>query len=207
MKLYIFACIFFIYNILNGQKKEYQSFRKGDFPEGIYMTLEDVLNKTPTSTTEVYYKSPAKSESDHLPQKVYFYEKQNNEKIRKPLAVSYQGELYFQTYKKYTNKDDRGFLPDQFSRFCKVTGYGRFLYFEENMSDGWAKALISTSITSRPKAVVLDAEKKEFNILPDCDDLNDFLFDHEIPSVPCDPDKFNIEEARNKIKKVNEPYQ
>jgi hypothetical protein len=28
------------------------------------------------------------------------------------------------------------------------------------MSDGWAKALISTSITSRPKAVVLDAEKK-----------------------------------------------
>ncbi len=126
MKLYIFACIFFIYNILNGQKKEYQSFRKGDFPEGIYMTLEDVLNKTPTSTTEVYYKSPAKSESDHLPQKVYFYEKQNNEKIRKPLAVSYQGELYFQTYKKYTNKDDRGFCPISFQDFVRLQATAGF---------------------------------------------------------------------------------
>ncbi|PWN70034.1 hypothetical protein C1631_008525 [Chryseobacterium phosphatilyticum] len=211
MKLYIFVCISFIFTITNGQKKEYPSIQRGDFPEGIYMTLEDVLNKTPSSTTELYFKTALKDDSVN-PEKVYFFDKTNDQKVRKPVAVSYKGEMYFQIYRKYTNKDDRGFNPNAYSRFCKVLNYGRFLYFEENMSSAWAGGLLDV-INSRTKliggntkGIVLDLENKEFNLLQNCDDLNDFLFEHEIPSVPCDPSQYTIGDLRKEMDKINKPY-
>ncbi|AZA80752.1 hypothetical protein C1637_11990 [Chryseobacterium lactis] len=212
MKLYIFICIFLIFNIAAGQKKEYPSIKKGDFPEGIYMTLQDVLNKVPSSTEEVYFKACEKCDSINLPEKTFFYFKQKDKKVKIPLAVSHKGELYFQTYRKYTNRDDRGYDPDQYSRFCKVINYGRFIYFEENMRGTWSKAFLGAvspltySINGRTKGIVLDVENKEFNILQNCDDLNDFLFEHEIPSIKCDPEKFNIGDLRKEIDKINTPY-
>jgi len=72
MKSYILFCLLFIFNIAAGQEKEYQSIKKGDFPEGIYMTLEDVLNKKPSSTEEVYFKACEKCDSLDLPEKAFF---------------------------------------------------------------------------------------------------------------------------------------
>ncbi|MGH1519833.1 hypothetical protein [Chryseobacterium sp. JK1] len=212
MKSYVVPIFFFIFSITFGQKKEYPSIKKGDFPEGIYMTLEDVLNKKPSSTEEVYFKSSQKTDSLTLPEKALFYEKQKDKRVRLPLAVSYKGEMYFQTYRKYTNRDDKGYDPDQYSRFCKVLNYGRFLYFEENMKGLWSKAFlgaltpVASSINGRTKGIVLDLENKEFNILQDCDDLNDFLFSHEFPSIACDSDKFTIKDLRAKINEINTPY-
>lgn len=39
----------------------------------------------------------------NLPEKAFFYFKNNNKKVKFPLAVSLKGEMYFQTYRKYTN--------------------------------------------------------------------------------------------------------
>nr|WP_315026316.1 hypothetical protein [uncultured Chryseobacterium sp.] len=212
MKLYIFTFFLLIFSKAAGQKKEYPSVKKGDFPEGIYMTLEDVLNKTPSSKEEVYFKSSAEHDSIHLPEKVFFYNKQNNQKLRKPLGVSYKGEMYFQTYRKYTHSEDKSYEANVSSRFCKVLYYGRFLYFEESLRNIWTSGILS-ELNSRThlmsgsnKGIILDLKNKEFNILQNCDDLNDFLFEHEIPSIECDPGKFTLEDVHKKIEEINKPY-
>ncbi|RXM40514.1 hypothetical protein BOQ62_06045 [Chryseobacterium sp. CH21] len=80
MKLYIFSFLICIFNLTAAQEKQYQSIKKGDFPEGIYMTLEDVLNKKPSSTEEVYFKTCEKCDSIAMPEKAFFI---LNKKIKK----------------------------------------------------------------------------------------------------------------------------
>lgn len=212
MKLIFLPFFILIFTLGFGQEKEYQSIKKGDFPDGVYQTLEDVLNKKPTSTEELYFKPSDKKDSIGSPEKVFFYFKEKDKRVRIPLAVSHNGELYFQTYRKYTNKKDKGYDPDQYSRFCKVTNYGRFIYFEENMKGLWSKALmgnlspITYSIEGNIKGIVLDLDNKEFNMLRDCEDLNDFLKQHQIPEIKCDSDKFTIGELRATIDEINKPY-
>ncbi|MBV8328022.1 hypothetical protein [Chryseobacterium sp.] len=213
MKLYIFAFLFLIFNGITAQKKEYLSIKKGEFPEGIYMTLEEVLQKTPSSAEDIYFKTAVKNDAATLPDKVFFYDKQDDRKIRKPLAVSYKGEMYFQTFRKYTNKEDKTYEADVYSRFCKVLSYGRFLYFEESVRSIWNKGLLSELnsltqlISGNNKGIVLDLKNKELNIFRDCDDFNDFLFEHEIPSAQCDPDRFTLKDLRKKIDELNASYQ
>lgn len=212
MKHSILFCLLFIFNMSAGQEKEYQSIKKGDFPEGLYMTLEDVLNKKPSSTEEIYFKACEKCDSLNLPEKAFFYFKQKDKRVKFPLAVSHKGEMYFQTYRKYTNKEDKGYDPDQYSRFCKVINYGRFIYFEENMKGLWSKAFLGTlspltySINGKTKGIVLDLENKEFNILQNCDDLNDFLSAHNIPEIQCNSETYTIADLRAKIEEINLPY-
>lgn len=60
MKLKMLFSFLLIFNIIIAQKTEYQVIRKGDFPEGVYMTLEDVWDKKPSSTDEVYFETNEK---------------------------------------------------------------------------------------------------------------------------------------------------
>lgn len=212
MKSFILPLLFLVSNFVNSQETANKFIRKGDFPEGIYMTIEDVLNKKPSSTEEVYLKTTDRNDTVNLPEKAFFYFKQKNKKVVYPLAISYQGEMYFQTYRKYTNKKDKGYDPDQYSRFCKVSNYGRFIYFEENMRGLWSKALLvnlnpaSYSIKGKIKGIVLDLDNREFNMLRDCEDLNDFFKQHKIPEIQCDSDKLTIGELRTIIDEINKPY-
>ena len=212
MKSFILPLFFLVSNFVNAQETANKFIRKGDFSEGIYMTIEDVLNKKPSSTEEVYLKTTDRNDTVNLPEKAFFYFKQKNKKVVYPLAISYQGEMYFQTYRKYTNKKDKGYDPDQYSRFCKVSNYGRFIYFEENMRGLWSKALLvnlnpaSYSIKGKIKGIVLDLDNREFNMLRDCEDLNDFFKQHKIPEIQCDSDKLTIGELRTIIDEINKPY-
>lgn len=213
MKLKILFYFLLISNIIIAQKTEYQFIKKGDFPEGVYMTLEDVLNKKPSSTDEVYFETNEKYDDKNLPEKAFFYLKKNDKKIKFPLAVSFKGEMYFQTYRKYTNKKDKGYDPDAYSRFCKVTNYGRFIYFEESMRGMFSKFALGAvnpvtySINGNIKGIVLDLENREFNMLRDCEDLNNFLKEKNISEIECKSDKYTIGELRAKIDEINKPYQ
>ena len=213
MKIKIVFCFLLIANIIIAQKTEYQTIRKGDFPEGVYMTLEDVLNKKPSSTDEIYFETNEKYDNENLPEKAFFYFKKNGKKIKFPLAVSHKGEMYFQTYRKYTNKKDKGYDPDAYSRFCKVNIYGRFIYFEESMRGMFSKfafgavSPVTYSINGNIKGIVLDLENREFNILRDCEDLNNFLKEKNIPEIECNSDKYTIGDLRAKIDEINKPFQ
>ncbi len=128
-----------------------------------------------------------------------------------PLGVSYKGEMYFQTYRKFTNKKDKGYDPDAYSRFCKVASYGRFLYFEEDIMGIWSKAwkvnlgLVGAAINSKTRGMVIDFEKKEINIFRDCPDVNVFLKEHNLPVFPCKTESLTIEETRKIIDEINKP--
>jgi hypothetical protein len=184
-------------------------FKKGDFPEGVYMTIEDVLSGIPSSTEEVFIKSRKNEEPVLLPEKAFFYFKHTKKQVRFPLAVSYQGELYFQTYKKYTNKKDRGVEADAFSRYCRVLFYGRFLYFEENMKSFSGSVLgaaspLASAIDGKVRGIVLDVENVEFNIVRNCDDLNEFLLQLRLAEVNCKTEVFTIGHLRRLIEAINE---
>ncbi|MBP6385426.1 MAG: hypothetical protein KA327_02290 [Pseudarcicella sp.] len=197
---------------VKGQNKEIQFIKKGDFPPGVYMTLDDVLNKKPSSTEALYYEEAYSSDNSNSPEKVFFYFQEKNKKVRFPLGVSYKGEMYFQTYRKYTNKKENKYDPDAYSRFCKVKNYGRFIYFEEDMRGFFSKILLGTmhpstySINGKTKGIVLDLENREFNILQDCEDLNEFLKIKGISEIKCDKDKFTIGDLRLTIEELNKPY-
>lgn len=117
--------------------------------------------------------------------------------------------MYFQTYRKFTNKKDKGYDPDAYSRFCKVTSYGRFLYFEEDIMGIWSKAwkfnlgAIGSAINSKTRGMVIDFEKKEINIFRDCKDVNEFLLEHNLKEFECQSERLSIEETRKIIEEIN----
>lgn len=208
MKNYLVLVLIFVFNVSTSQEIKY--LKKEDFPDGIYMTLNDVLNRKPSSNEEVYIKFH-KSEKDTLtlPEKTFFRFKEGKNKVLYPLGVSYKGEMYFQTYRKFTNKKDKGYDPDAYSRFCKVTSYGRFLYFEEDIMGIWSKAwkvnlgAIGAAINSRTRGMVIDFEKKEINIFRDCPDVNIFLKEHNLAAFPCLTERLTIEDTRKLIEEIN----
>lgn len=212
MKSIIFLSLGLIMNIASGQESGNKYIKKGDFPAGVYSTLDDVLNKTPSSTDEIYFKTGYSYDSINFPEKAFFYFKKNNRRLIYPLAVSYKGELYFQTYNKYTNKKDKGYDPDQHSRYCKVSNYGRFIYFEEDMRGIWSKAISINvnpawnKIKGKTKGIVLDLDNRELNMLRNCDDLNDFLISHQIVDAKCGSEDLTLAELRLMIDTINAPY-
>ena len=194
------------------QDQQPHYIKKGDFPAGIYMTMDDVIRKKPSSTEEITLKISEEFDFiKYLPEKAFFYFKASDKKVKTPLALSYKGEMYFQTYRKYTNKKDKGYDPDEYSRYCKVTSYGRFLYFEESMRGLWSKALLGNlnaatySMAGNVKGMVLDFENKELNILRNCEDLNDFLKQHQISEIECISDQLTIGDLRVIIDEINKP--
>ena len=66
---------------------------------------------------------------------------------------------------------------------------------------------VTYSISGNIKGIVLDLENKEFNMLRDCEDLNNFLKEKNIPEIECKSDKYTIGELRAKIDEINKPYQ
>jgi hypothetical protein len=205
MKKNIFLLFLVLSNIIFSQ--EINVIKKGDFPAGNYMTLNDVLNRKPSSTEEVYYGKYAKEDTLKMPEKTFFYFKATDRKVQDPLGISYNGEMYFQTYNKYTNKKDKGYDPDVYSRFCKVTSYGRFLYFEEDMMGVWARGLLANVSYShgngKTRGMVIDFEKKEINIFRDCEDINIFLTEHNLKGFECQSKRLSIEETRKIIEEIN----
>ncbi|HAH54646.1 MAG TPA: hypothetical protein DCM02_05005 [Flavobacterium sp.] len=63
MKNYFVLVLIFVFNF--GVSQEIKYLKREDFPDGIYMTLDDVLNRKPSSNEEVYIKFH-KSEKDTL---------------------------------------------------------------------------------------------------------------------------------------------
>jgi hypothetical protein len=162
MKSIFYFLPLLVFSLVNGQAKESHIIRKGDLPEGTYFTIEDILNKTPTSTDALYFKVAMPGDTTDVPDKVFFFDKKTNKKVKWPLAVSYKGELYLQTYNKYTHKEDKGYDPDAASRFCIVSNYGRFVYFEENMRGKWSKAFLG-GLT--PATILIKGKRREWCLI------------------------------------------
>ena len=161
-------------------------------PDGIYYTKEDFLNKKPNSLEAIIPKELIwfeKSEINGIPDACFFYSKQEDKKIKKVFAISYQGHLYFQIQAILSNrhKTDRAQTNDFPNGFTRVLSAGQnYYYVEADLVNGWAQgfayggiggaagAVIADQMHNM-KGIVWDVKNKEFNIFKNCKDYNEFI--------------------------------
>ncbi|MDO1501299.1 hypothetical protein Q2T40_14275 [Winogradskyella maritima] len=187
-----------------------------NYPQGIYFTKEEFINKTPSTKEDFEIKKFKIDSSEAINHSAYFYFKKTNKKIKNVFAVSYKGHLYFQlkAILKNRNKTDRAqttYIPNAFVR--TIIGGNNYLYTEAKLKNQWAKQSLSqlgiggriaASKLIKGKGIVWDFKNKEFNIFKSCKDYNDFIKQLSPDSVQkCvnhQPDTFKVREAILKIK-------
>ena len=55
----------------------------------------------------------------------------------------------------------------------------------------------------KARGMVIDFEKQEMNIFRDCDDVNVFLKEHNLPAIECLSKVLTIEQTRKIIGEIN----
>ena len=163
---------------------------KPNYPEGIYMSKLDFINKIPSSIKTVIpfefvgFNEPS---LDSVYHNCYFYDKETNKKIRKVFAISYHGHLYFQlkAILKNRNKYDRAQSTNYHNTFVRVISGGEnYFYTEAELVNQWAAGVsvnfgviggVIAGNLIKGKGLVWDFKNQEFNIFKSCKDFNDFI--------------------------------
>ncbi len=215
---YSIYCMFFILlfcGFSNGQNAKGLADRC-QYPEGIYKTKEDFLNKTPS---EVIILIAAENtlihtDGDKIPDQFIFLDSLTDKKVKNAFAISHKNYLYFQlghiTLPKNRNSKDKGQMVDlsMIRYFSRVKLVGKnYLYTEVILTSGWgyafeAQTRINTS-ENIVKGVVWDIPKEEFNIFRNCKDFNSFL-SNVLPNdvMHCEGKWVDIESVREKVRLI-----
>ena len=223
MKKILLSILFLSANVF-GQNPHKMGFQEStpyisDYPEGIYLTKEDFIKKTPSPTTKVYPVSLYGREELPKIMKVhncYFFDRSNSKKIKNAFAISFEGGLYFQikAILKNRNKEDKAQSSNQANSFVRtIMGGENYLYTEAELENKWAAGaaanLGAAGGTIYPelingKGIVWDFKNTEFNIFKSCKDYNEFIGDKLLTAVQnCEehqPDMLEVREAISEIK-------
>lgn len=187
-----------------------------DFPEGVYFTHQDFLDKRATiipKMRKVNICPGCNPMADSIVDHCYFIN-EGNDIIKKAFAFSHKGELYFQHYGIRNNLAERSFLGiDDDVRFCyRVLEKGRYLYTElaYPMPGGVASGMLTTwGVNAGPtylkSIVAYDYSKNGFITVHNCAELKKFLKNNcpgkELDCPESRP-KF-LMEVRNLFKELN----
>lgn len=191
----------------------------GDYSEGFYVTLEDFINKKKTKLNPVERREIVGLEKkvinkNSIVDQVFLYVIADKTKLTGVFAVSLNGNLYIQqkNFRKYAVKGDKSEEGDNPNSYHRVLKAGKFLYLEAELANGWSKGLaygsggavggVIGSSMNRLKGIVFDINKKEFNILKDCKDFNEFLTSFQAENVKCENKKIDIITVRENINKI-----
>lgn len=221
---FLYAFSFFIVGSINckAQKEENRnsvSILIQDYPEGIYGTYQDFLDKNAINlgdaierrhiigmTKKVIDKN---TQADH----VFFYNNRNNTKMNNYFAISYNGNLYIQErqIQKLASKEDRNQSAEAPNSYHRVLKDGRFLYLEGDFSNAWSKGfaysggavggVIGSSLNSA-KGIVFDFETNKFNFIRTCEDMNELLEKYNVEKLICKNKKIDILSVRENIDKI-----
>lgn len=194
------------------------SLFRPNYPEGIYKTKEDFINKKPTETVKIVAKGLVGFEKpflNNIEHNCFFYYNATDEKIKNVFAVSYNGHLYFQVNAILSNrnKNDRAQTNSQPNGFVRVIMGGvNYFYTEANLVNQWAQGLaysggaIGGALASNMvhgKGVVWDFKNQEFNIFKNCEDYNDFVKEKYSDGLQdCPNQQPNVLEIRKVIAKI-----
>lgn len=190
-------------------------------PEGIYVTKQEFLDKTPSqkknlSKRGLYgFEKPVLEDADQI---CFFFDEKES-KLKNVFAVVQNGILYFNIKAildvKNRNKNDGSQDSDNPNSFARATmGGNNYYYSEINVGNVWTKGLgygigggVGSTIASSAndyKGVVWDSANQEFNIFKNCKDYNDFIKDKSPEDVQVcktnQPDNLQVRKAIEKIK-------
>lgn len=201
-------------------EEEKTALALGLFPNGVYLTKEDFLNKKPNNQEELIAKDIEGLEKERIygiPDQCFFYFLQSDKKVKNAFAVSYRGRLYFQinAILSNRNKTDRSQDNDHPNAFVKVQYYGEnYYYMEAELANIWAQvgAVAAAGVVvggaiagsmGNGKGVVWDIKNKEFNIFKNCEDFNDFIKDKYPAGIQvCENHQPNMAAVRSAIEKI-----
>ena len=201
-------------------EEEKKALAFGLYPNGIYTSKENFINKKPTNSEELIPKevnSLDKETYSGIPDECFFYYLSSDKKVKNAFAVSYRGHLYFQigAILDHRNKTDRSQSNDHPNSFVRVKINGdNYYYTEADLANFWAEgfsygvvggavgvALAASSITL--KGIVWDIKNEEFNIFKSCTDFNDFIKDKYPEGVqPCKNHQADVVLIRKAIDKI-----
>ncbi|MCG6190477.1 hypothetical protein [Maribellus maritimus] len=228
IKKTLFSLIILLLGLNTTQGQEHNI---SDYPDGIYQTKEEFINKTPSEVRELTVKKiELVNDSDSVVRRCYFMDKATTKKIKKAFAVSYHGSLYFSNWAilKNKNKEDKSLSPaSSMNAFVLVTMHGeKYLYTEAGLINHWQSGLSAgvaggigglaggalgeaidgsfPETTEFGTGVVWDVDNQEFNVFRNCPDFNDFIKDYGIEKVECGKEPFDLERVRETIKSINE---
>nr|WP_321231301.1 hypothetical protein [uncultured Psychroserpens sp.] len=223
MKLFfqtlIILCSAFFYAQNTEHTKKQDTLYYPQYPDGVYASKTDFINKTPSSVDSIYpmqiYKLERIPETE-LVHNCFFFSQKTRSKIRNVFAISYKGQLFFQVKAilKNRNKEDRAQKSTHHNSFVRVfIGGDNYLYTEAELGNQWAVGtaanfgIVGNSIAQdliNGKGVVWDYKNKEFNIFKSCKDFNNFIEDKGPDYVlECEshqPHYVKVREAINSIK-------
>jgi hypothetical protein len=192
---------------------------KPNYPEGIYKTKDDFINKKPSEVVKIIPKGLygfTKLFLNSIEHNCFFYYDESDEKIKNTFAVSFQGHLYFQinAILSNRNKTDRAQSNDFPNSFVRVIiGGENYFYTEANLANQWAQGLAYGAIGGATggalaaqvvygKGIVWDFKNNEFNIFKNCEDYNDFAKQvYPKGTQECNDQQPNVLEIR-KIMKI-----
>ena len=191
-----------------------------NYPSGIYQTKEDFISLTPSAFDEIYadgYEETNWDNPDSIINELFFRYKNTDKKVRKAFAISYKGFLFIRNTQlilpRNTAKKDKGQTLYDYNAFSRVLKGGEnFLYIEAEMKSSWANAVLvnlgagggmAAGNLDRLKGVVWDFKRREFNILRNCKDLNEFLSEY-FPTglMECVTKKYDILRVRSLMEKT-----
>lgn len=162
---------------------------KPTFPDGVYFTSSELINKTPSNTEKLIPGEIDNIELDvsiHLSDNCNFYYKKSGRKVKNVYAVSHNGFLYFQikTILKNKTANDKNQKSDYPNSFVRVkNGGNKYLYTEAYLANFWDEVFtfattnnyaLTQSLTTL-KGIVWDFKNQEFNIFKNCEDYNNFI--------------------------------
>ncbi|WP_136667423.1 hypothetical protein [Flavobacterium sp. H122] len=202
------------------EKEKNDTLFKPRYPEGIYLTKEEFINKKPSKRARVSprglygFDKPLLTTIEH---NCFFFYADSIDKVKNVFAVSYKGHLYFQikAILDNRNKTDRAQTNDFPNSFVRVLiGGENYFYTEVNLANQWAQGLAYGAVGGASggalaqtliygKGVVWDFKNSEFNIFKNCEDFNDFIKNLYPEGVQkCENKHPNAMEQRKAIEKI-----
>ncbi len=188
------------------------------YPEGIYVTFEDFIEKKPSDTKRIEARDPFKPKKRIRGAQIdncFFYYRRNDKRVKDVFAISYSGQLFIQvkSIRDFMEKKERKKLTDHKDSFLRVLDLGNYLYMEGFTKKGGGLGL---SIGGGPvsvgtggpreelKGIIFDFDRNQFDLFTDCKDFNRFLqYEHPERVFKCPKKTVPINIVRDIVFAVN----
>lgn len=207
-----------------------QPLKSIEYPNGLYKTKEDFINKKPSEIRQLLIKKiELVNDTDTIIRRCYFLDKATNKRIKKNFAIVYNEQLYFSNWAilKNKNKEDKSLSPaSSMNAFVLVIMQSpKYLYAEADLVNHWQAGISNgvaggvggiigsalgeaidnsyPSTTPLGTGLVWDIQNQEFNVFRNCPDFNDFLENYSVEKIDCKNEVFDLNRVRSAIQIIN----